>query len=88
MPFVCKPKGSDKSKDQIPITSRESDKIAQRACVTQQSKKRWSIVSGSEQNKQVLSDTSLLLAKLSLVSSLFLESNRRKIYTLRGTVGF
>ena len=57
---------------------------AQTFVETQQSKKRWWIVSSSPQNRHVLSAIFFLLDKLSLVSNLLLLSSHKKVCTLGG----
>jgi len=51
---------------------------------TQQSKNKWEILSGSSQNTQDFSFTSLLFARLSLVRSLLLLNSHKKTWTLEG----
>lgn len=55
---------------------------------TTHSKNRWLQVPTSSQNMQVLSLTTLLFGKLSLVRVLFLDNNYKKKCTLDGTFNF
>ena len=63
------------SKFQSPLRSSISAIQSHNLLATQQLKNRWFIDSNSLQKTQVLSETSLLLAKLSLVKTLFFANN-------------
>ena len=76
------------SKFQLLLRLRTSEITGQILLATQHSKNKWFTDSGSLQNKQVLSESSLLFARLSLVRIFFFVSNHRKICTLGGILTF
>jgi hypothetical protein len=85
--FAIHKEATDSKSVSIDLFSQvETD--TQTILATQQWKNICNIDSFSSQNKQVGSDTSLLLAKLSLVNTLLLDINHKKNCTLGGMFSY